>query len=108
MDISYNYIYTLSACEQVYKINNIIKNDKLINIYKNLFILLNTPKYKDNLLIKQWIEYLQCEIDNFLNILDECDNFIKNSNQYNIINLIDNKQIESVYLVSLMKHKDFI
>lgn len=108
MNIDYNYKHVLSACKQVDKINNIISNKKIENIYKNLFTLLNISKNDNNLLIKIWIEHLQQEINNILNILDECENFITNYNNTHTINKLDNKEIESLYILSLMKQNEFI
>ena len=109
---NFNYLYTYSACKQLNKINYIQKNYIINDLYKRLFVLLNNENVENNLLIKIWIEHLNSKIEKFLSVLDECDNFIKNYSYKNIDNVnslkLNNKQIETLYLISLIKKKEII
>ena len=106
MDISYNYIYTLSACNQIDKFKNIIKNEKLEIIYRDLFRLLNNCNHDNNLLIKLWIEYLHNKIENFLNVLRECDNFIESKNNEEGKNNQEGKNNEEIKTLYLFSHSE--
>ena len=108
MDNSYNYIYTITACNHVNKINNIVKDEKLEMIYRNLLELLNKSKAENNLLFKIWIEHLELQLDNFINSVEQCDNFIKNYNNTSKKYTMNNKEIESLFILSKMKEKHFI
>lgn len=91
MDNTYNLIKTLDACNNVNKINSILINEKLENIYKRLFILLNNTPSNKNLLLKIWIDYLNFSIKKFINTLNNCEYFLNNNQN------IDNKIVEILY-----------
>lgn len=108
MDISNNYIHTLIACNQIVKLNNIIENNKIENIYKKLFNILNARENKNNLLGQIWINHLQEQLNDFLNTIQECENFVNNYDNINKNSQINNKEISALYLLSIMKKKQLI
>ena len=108
MDISNNYIHTLIACNQIAKLNNIIENNKIENIYKKLFNILNVRENKNNLLGQIWINHLQEQLNDFLNTIQECENFVKNYDNINKNSQINNKEISALYFLSIMKKKQLI
>lgn len=108
MDICNNYIHTLIACNQITKLNNILENNRIENIYKKLFSILNALESKNNLLGQIWINHLQEQLNDFLNTIQECENFVKNYNNINKNYDMDSKEISALYFVSIMKKNQLI
>lgn len=96
----------INACVTTCNINKIIDTNKLEKVYRKLFTELNNSSQDKNILIKIWIKYLNDSCINFLNILDECEQFINNQNKQSID--INNDNIHMIQSISLMKLMNII
>ena len=105
---------TLNAIHNVIELNNVCTSEKHINLYKQLFTLLNSAP-NNNLIVKLWIEHLTGSLQNLHNTIKECENFVNDINNNTIeksvnqhILNIDNSDIERLSSISIMKKFDIV
>lgn len=109
---------TLNAIHNVIELNNVYTNEKHINLYRQLFTLLNSMPNNNNLIVKLWIEHLTGSLQNLHNTIKECEDFVNYINNNSIekcenrhilnIDNIDNSDIERLSSISIMKKFDII